>query len=76
MSVLSPVEEFIHNSHELKQQILNQALQENAQMREQISDLKSEIEARDELLKIAAQRMDHMAKLIATLMADHQATAQ
>lgn len=74
-AVMSPLDEFIHNSHELKQQILNQALAENAQLREQNADLKSEVEARDELLRIATQRMEHMAKLIATLMADHTATA-
>lgn len=74
-AVMSPLDEFIHNSHELKQQILNQALTENAQLREQNADLKSEIEARDALLELATKRMEHMAKIVATLMADHKATA-
>lgn len=76
METLSPLEEFIHSSHELKQQILRQALTENAQLREKVADLHAEVAARDALIDLAAQRLEHMAKLVATLMADHTATAQ
>lgn len=73
--LMSPLDEFIRDSHELKQQILDQALKENAALREQVADLKSEVEARDALLELAQARMSAMAAILATLSADHRAPA-
>lgn len=40
---MTPVEEFIHNSDRLKTAILNEALAENARLRERVADLEAEL---------------------------------
>ncbi len=69
MTTLSPLEEFVRDSHELKSNILDQALKENALLREQVAELRLQLELREALLDAATMRLEHANKLVNAMLA-------
>lgn len=65
---MTPVEEFIHNSDRLKTAILNEALAENAQLRERITDLETELSLQRTTFNLISSKLVTMEAVNAKLL--------
>lgn len=65
---MTPVEEFVLNSDKLKTAILQEALAENAQLRERIADLEADLANQRTAHNLVASKMVTLERVNARLM--------
>jgi chromosome segregation ATPase len=69
---LTPIEEFVHNSHTLKSQMLDEALKENAILRDRIAELESEISASRKLVHDVSSKLMSVERVVGHLTEQYQ----